>query len=177
MQLRYESEKILRWYETAADIEDRMHAEEALRRSETRYRHLFQYMPIALWQLNASKLAELFNGLRKEGVTELSQFIDQHPDFVAHAMDAVKIEEVNERMIGLLGARDASEMLGSLARFCHMHPDTFLRGLESRLRGEPTFQEETKMATLDGRVIDVLLTATRPGLSTNPDMSLVGLID
>jgi len=31
--------------------------------------------------------------------------------------------------------------------------------------------------TLDGRVIDVLKTATRPGLAGDPDLSLVGLID
>ena len=31
--------------------------------------------------------------------------------------------------------------------------------------------------TLDGRVIDVLMTATRPGLITEPDMSVMGIID
>jgi PAS domain S-box-containing protein len=159
------------------DITARKKSEEALRNSEQRYRHLFQYMPIALWQLNASKLVELFKGLRAEGVTELGSYIDQHPHFLQELMDAVKIEEVNERAIEMLGARDASEILGSLARLGHIHPDTFLRGLESRLRGEPTFQEETKVETLDGRVIDVLLTATRPGLVTDPDMSLVGIVD
>ena len=158
------------------DITARKKSEEALRNSEQRYRHLFQHMPIALWQLNASKLVELFNGLRAEGVTELRPYIDQHPDLLQQLTDAVKIEEVNERMIELLGARDASEILG-LTRFRHISPDTFLRGLESRWRGEPTHQQETKIVTLDGRVIDVLMTATRPGLITDPDMSLIGIID
>ena len=134
-------------------------------------------MPIALWQLNASKLVELFRGLRAEGVTELGPYIDQHPDFLAHAMAAVKIEEVNEPAIEMLGARDASEILGSMSRHAHIHPDAFRRGLESRFRGEPTHQEETKLVTLDGRVIDVLMSATRPGLINDPDMSLVGIID
>jgi len=88
----------------------------------------------------------------------------------------VKIEEVNERMVELMGARDASEILG-FSRFRHITPDSFLRGLESRWRGEPMYQEETKIVTLDGRVIDVLMTATRPGLLTDPDMSLMGIID
>jgi C4-dicarboxylate-specific signal transduction histidine kinase len=92
-------------------------------------------------------------------------------------MDAVKIEEVNARMIEMLGARDASEIVGSLARHCHIHPDTFLRGLESRWRGEPMYQAETKMLTLDERVIDVLLTATRPDPMADSDVSLVGIID
>jgi PAS domain S-box-containing protein len=158
------------------DITARKKSEESLRKSEQRYRHLFQHMPIALWQLNASKLVELFNGLRADGVTELRPYVDQHPGFLQQLMDAVKIEEVNKRMIELLGAGDASEIL-ELARFCHIHPDAFLRGLESRWRGEPTHQEQTKIVTLDGRVIDVLMTATRPGLIDDPDISLMGIID
>ena len=134
-------------------------------------------MPIALWQLNASKLVELFNRLRAEGMTELRPYIDEHPDFLQQLMDAVKIEEVNERSIAMLGARDASEILGPLTPFCQIHAETFLRGLESRWRGEPTHQEETKIMRLDGRVVDVVMTATRPGLISDPNMSLVGIID
>jgi PAS domain S-box-containing protein len=159
------------------DITARKMSEEALRNSEQRYRHLFQLMPIALWQLDATKLVELFKGLRAEGVTELRPYIDQHPQFLEQLMDAVTIEEVNQSTIEMLGARDASEILGSMTRFAQVHPDAFLGGLESRWRGEPTHQEETKMATLDGRVIDVLMTATRPGRTTDPAMSLVGIID
>jgi PAS domain S-box-containing protein len=158
------------------DITARKRSEEALRKSEQRYRNLFQHMPIALWQINASKLVELFKDLRAKGVTELRPYIDQHPHLLQEFKDAVKIEEVNKRMIELLGARDASEILG-LERFRHIHPDTFLRGLESRWRGEQIHQEESKIVTLDGRVIDVLMTATRPGLTTDPDMSLMGIID
>jgi C4-dicarboxylate-specific signal transduction histidine kinase len=148
----------------------------ALQKSEQRYRNLFHHMPIALWQLNASKLVELFKELRAQGVMELRPYIHQHPYVLQQLMDAVKIEEVNERMIALLGARDANEILG-LARFRNMDPDAFLRGLESRWCGEPMHQLETKITTLDGRVIDVLFAATRPGLLTDPDISLVGLID
>src|ERR1700719_3820119 len=167
----------LRFVGAVMDITARKKSEEALRNSEQRYRHLFQYMPIALLRLHASELVELLKGLRAEGATELRSYIDQHPHFLQQLMDAVKIEEANERAIEMLGARDANEILGSLTRVSHIHPDTFLRGLESRLRGEPMFQEETKLETLDGRVIDVLLTATRPALDTDPDMSLVGFVD
>ncbi len=158
------------------DITARKKSEEALRNSEQRYRHLFHQMPIALWQINASKLVELFESFRAEGVTDLRLYIDQHPHLLQQLTDAVKIEEVNERMIELMGARDASEILG-FSRFRHITPDSFLRGLESRWRGEPMHQEEAKIMTLDGRVIDVLMTATRPGLITDPGVSLMSIID
>jgi PAS domain S-box-containing protein len=159
------------------DITARMKSEQALRNSEQRYRHLFQHMPIALWQLNARNVVEVFRALRAEGVTDLGQYIKQHPGFTARIMEGVRIEEVNKRMLEMLGARDPTEVLGSLARFCHIHLDTFQLGLESRFRGEAMRQLETKIVTLDGRVIDVLLAATRPDLVNDPDVSLVGLID
>ncbi|MEA2877779.1 MAG: hypothetical protein QOF14_2975 [Hyphomicrobiales bacterium] len=159
------------------DITQRRKSEEALRNSEQRYRNLFHHMPIALWQRNARKLVELLKDLRAEGVTELRPYIDQHPHALQQFMDAVPIEEINDRAIEMLGARNASEAKEWLTRQRHTRPDSFLRGLESRWRGELVHQEETKFATLDGRVIDVLLTSIRPGLITDPDMSLIGIID
>jgi PAS domain S-box-containing protein len=158
------------------DITARKKSEESLRNSEQRYRHLFQNMPIALWQLDASEVIELFKGLRADGVAELGPYAAQHPDFLPRAMEAVKIEEVNERMIELFGARDANELLG-LSRFRHIAPETFLRGVESRWRDEPSHQQQAKIVTLDGRVIDVLMTATRPGLIGEPGLTLMGMID
>jgi signal transduction histidine kinase len=158
------------------DITARRKSEEALRNSEQRYRQLFQHMPIALWQLNTGELLEIFKRLRADGVTELRPYIDRHPDLLPQLVQAVKIEEANERMVALWGARDASEFLG-FAPSRHIDPDTILHALESRWRGEPTHQQEAKIVTLDGRVIDVLMTATRPGLTNEPGMSVMGIVD
>jgi PAS domain S-box-containing protein len=162
--------------ETNNDITARKRAEESLRKSEQRYRHLFHHMPIGLWQINSSKLIERFDRLRAEGVTELRPYIDQHPDVLQELSDAVKIEEVNEQMVKILGARDTSEILG-FERFHHINPETFLRGIESRWRGETTHQQEAKIVTLDGRAIDVVMTATRPGLVADPGITVMGIID
>jgi PAS domain S-box-containing protein len=158
------------------DITARKKSEEALRISEQRYRNLFHHMPIALWELNASKLVELFKDLRAQGVTELRPYINEHPHFLQELMDAVKIEEVNERMIALWGARDASEIM-DFSRFRYIDPETFLRALESRWRGEPTHQQEATIVTLDGRTINVIMAAARPGVIADPGMSVMGVID
>jgi PAS domain S-box-containing protein len=167
----------LRFMGAIMDITARRKAEEALRHGEQRYRHLFHYMPIALWQLDARGLLALFEELRAEGVTDLSAYLDQRPDFLDRAMDAFVVDEVNERAVVMLGARDAAELAGSVARWWRESPDTFRRALEARFRGDPTFEEETRIVTVDGRIINVLFTAARPGSFGDLGISLVGLID
>ena len=159
------------------DITGRRKAEDALRHSEQRYRHLFHYMPVALLHLNARSLMTLFEGLNAESVTDLGAHVDRHPEFLRRAMDALVVDEVNERTIQLLGARDAAELAGPVARFWQARPDTFRRALEAEFRGEPAFEEETKIVALDGRTIDVMFTQARPGPGSELGMLLVGLID
>ena len=55
--------------------------------------------------------------------------------------------------------------------------DTLQRALESRWRGEESFQEATKLVTRDDRIIDVLYSATRPQMIDGQPISLVSMID
>lgn len=159
------------------DISDRVRAQDALRQSEQRYRHLFQYMPISLWQLDTGKVVDMFKALRAEGVTDLGAHLDRHPDFLRQVMDSIVVEEVNEQTFRMFGARDASDFDRPTSWFWQKSPDTFRRAMETRFRGEPTFHEETKLVTLDGRVIDVLFTAARPGPSNDLRGSLIGVME
>jgi signal transduction histidine kinase len=159
------------------DITSRKKTEIALRDSEQRYRHLFHYMPIALWQLDARGLMELFKELRQEGVADFGAYLDQHPEFLHRAMDSLLVEEVNERTLRMFGVRDVSELAGSVARYWEKSHDTFRRAMEARFRGDSIFEEETKIVAPGGKVIDVLFTAARPGPIGDRGISLVGLID
>jgi PAS domain S-box-containing protein len=157
------------------DITERKQAEEAMRRSEQRYRHLFNYMPIALSQLDGHKLAELFAGLRAEGIADLEAYLDAHPEFLRRCMEALIVTEVNERMVQFHGVRDASELVGTTgAPAWGERPDTFRRAMVSSFRGGASFQEETKISTRDGRTVDVLFTASRVA---DLGISLIGFTD
>jgi PAS domain S-box-containing protein len=160
------------------DITARKEAEERLRNSEQRYRYLFQYMPVALMRINAKSRIDLFKDLRAQGATDLSAYLDQHPDFLRRIMDdASIIEDVNERAIEMFGARDASDLIGSPPHFWRQNPEAFRRGAESRFRGETMFQEEIKIETFDGRAIDVLVTVARPEAAADLPMNFIGLTD
>ncbi|WP_249150021.1 ATP-binding protein [Bradyrhizobium liaoningense] len=159
------------------DITDQKKANAELERSEQRYRHLFSRMPIALLQLDASRLVGLFRKLRAEGVTDLGSYFDSHPDFLRTCMDALSLQEANERAVQMFGGGAEGYHGRPLAESWRERPDTFRRAMESRFRGETNFEEETRMVTWDGRIVDVLFTTARVGPVNDLEISLVGTID
>lgn len=160
------------------DITARTVSEQALRRSEQRYRHLFHHTPVALWQLDGRPYVGIFEQLRRDGVEDLGAYIDSHPEFLSKALSALIIEEVNDYAIQMFGARDRKELIDYPTHWLWRESiDTLRRSMESRWRGEESFQETTKLVTLDGRVIDVLYTVARPPMVEGLPISLVSMID
>ena len=151
------------------DVTAHKQAYAALERSEQRYRHLFHHMPVALLQIDVRARLELLEGLRAEGVKDVIAYLDQNPDFLRRVLDAGTVEDANQRAVQMLGARDISQLIGSSASFYWEESlATFRRSLESRFRGEMTFQEEARFTTLDGRAVNVLVTIARPDPSNEP---------
>lgn len=173
--LRDEDGTIIQWYGVCVDIDDLVLAQKALQQSERRYRDLFHYMPIGLTQIDAGKLIPLFEELRDQGVTDLEAYIDEHPGFLSRAVEALEVEEVNQHIVEMFGAKNAEEMRGPIARYWQPSMATIRRSIEARYRGVEVFQEETKVAQMDGSVIDVLFKTARPGAVA--DKSLVGFVD
>src|SRR5262249_25755194 len=98
-------------------ITGRRRAEEELRSSERRYRHLFEQMPIALLQLDPRGLAEMFKSLHEQGVSDLGPYLDRNPDMLYRMMDLIIVEDVNDYAVKMFGARDRSELLGPSQSF------------------------------------------------------------
>src|SRR5262249_47222005 len=72
---------------------------------------------------------------------------------------------------------DANDLLGSTRGIWRRSPQTFLRGIESRFRGEEIFQEEMEVETLDGRVINVVVTVARPEAVGAAGINFIGFVD
>ncbi|ANB76341.1 hypothetical protein AYM40_29290 [Paraburkholderia phytofirmans OLGA172] len=161
--------------ELERDIAIRIKNENALRETEQRYRHLFHNMPVALLEMRGN--FDMYDGLRAQGISDSGAYLDQHPELFRRLVDAITIEEVNDRSVELFHARDAKELVGSAARFWSESPGTLRRALESRFRGESRFEEEMRVATLDGHVIDVLCTISRLQPISGNSPTLFGLVD
>ncbi|MCV9966723.1 PAS domain-containing protein [Pararhizobium sp. BT-229] len=175
--LRDQSGRITQWYGLSHDIDDQVRAQEALRQSEQLYRALFHYTPIPLWRVNTSQLDSLLNQVRSQGVTNLGQYMDEHPDFLKEAMDRTVIEEVNRSAVELFGARHDTDLTGPITPYWQAPSDRVRRSFEARFRGEQSHAEHAKFTTCDGRVLEGLHTAVFPSALANLGISIGSFVD
>ncbi len=158
------------------DITERRRAEEETRRSERRYRELFDQMPVALGQLDLrymnGQLAALY-GDRPPPRSEA----DIDLDFIRDILRNTPVIEVNPRAQQLFRAARREEMLVPIECFWRTRPETVRRTVLARLRGEPGYSEETKVDALDGAQIDVLYTVAFPPSSLERGTNIVAFVD
>ncbi len=76
----------------------------ALRRSQARYRILFENSPISLWEHDCSRLKVRLEEIRASGVKDLRSYFASHPDQALVCASLIRIAEVNQATLSLYGA-------------------------------------------------------------------------
>jgi PAS domain S-box-containing protein len=159
------------------DISADKKAKSAVESSEERYRSLFHVLPVALVQLDRRELAGVFEALHAEGVSDLQRYFTTHPSFYEYASHSIKVVEVNRQTVELFGARDASPLLGPVARIWSESPETIKRSMQARFQGASRFEAEMKIRTFDGELRDVLYVAHFPEAFGQEALGLGCLVD
>jgi PAS domain-containing protein len=104
-------------YTTFDEITEQRRVEQALRESESRFRTIFGESPVAIWEEDFSEVKSRFEELRRSGVTDFRSYFDRNPDEVAALAARVRVLEVNQRSVELLGADSAAHLARELPRY------------------------------------------------------------
>jgi PAS domain S-box-containing protein len=164
--------------ETNNDVTERKRAEAELGESEGRYRHIFQSAGVSIWEEDFSEVKAAIDDLKSQGLTDFSDYLAAHPDFVSHAISLVKIIDVNDTTLTLLGARSKNDLLVSLDRiFLPETREAFAGELIAIAEGHTRFEAETVLQTLDGKRLFVLFNIVFPADSATLGSVLVSMID
>jgi PAS domain S-box-containing protein len=134
-----------------------------LKASELRYKHVFDHLPIALAEVDASGLAEMFRALRQQGVTDLSPYLDEHPEFMDAALRTMKVVQSNPTHVHMMGGEREEDLLGDLTPYWDLGMPVLRKSFEARYRGEEFFQSEVTLRCLDGSTVQVLFSTARHG--------------
>lgn len=146
--LRDAEGRIVRWYGTNTDIEDRKQAEEALRESETRFRQMAENISAVFWLANpeATVLHYVSPAYRKIWGRSLKSIYDDPGAWMeaVHPDDRERLAE-DERLRAVGGRHDHSYRI--------IRPDGSLRWI--RGRAFPVFDEAGKLIRVAGIAEDI----------------------
>ncbi len=178
--LRDEQGNIVKWYGTSTDIEDRKRAEDALRRSEDRLRHVVDTIPAIVLSALPDGSVDFVNdpwlqytGLSREDSLGWRWTSTIHPDDLARTTDSWRAAllsgepaEIEERL-----RRSDGEFRWFLCRYVPVRDDSgkivkwygTCTDIEDRKQAEDTLRRNQAFFAAEAQRIGGLLETTAPG--------------
>jgi signal transduction histidine kinase/CheY-like chemotaxis protein len=138
-------------------------SEAQLKTSENRYRRMFDSAQVAIWDEDFRDVKKAFDRLRKNGVTDISIYLEQNPYAAQELASLIKINAVNQKALEVFGANNEDDIK---LNFKTLMPDRaindFRRELVAIWQGEDSFEVESKHQTFSGRALDVIVSMPIP---------------
>ena len=150
----------------------------SIKSSEERYRSIFNASGVSLWEEEHIEIYMLLEELKKTGVTNLRDYITEHPEFIGKAINCIKIVDVNQETLDLFKARDKKSFLEDMGRtFTPQSKLVFIDVLVSVFNGNNEFEAETQYKDLDGNLLNAIIKIVDPEEKEPGKTSIVSITD
>lgn len=153
-------------------------ATQILGNSERRYRNIFQSTGASIWEEDLSAVRRAMDALVEQGIMDIRAHMEASPEFLRHCVSLVRIVDVNEAAVKLVGARDTPHFMASLQNiFIAETEPSFREFLLAFYEGKSSFSYETMIRTIDGERRSILMAATFPVADGAHENVLVSIFD
>ena len=100
---------------TSTDVTKRRAAEEALRKSEQRYRTIFESAGSAIVEDDFTGVMAVLDEIRARE-SDVPRYLDEHPEVAAQTLRLIRVTDANYAAARLFGAEDPEEFLNDRVR-------------------------------------------------------------
>ncbi len=155
------------------------HRPSAAANNDARESDLFDLAPVSLWLEDYSGIFHLFEGWRRDGVSDIRAYFREDPSRVAVCSAAIKVIKVNPKTLALFEARSQEHLVENLALvFRDDMFDTHVEELGQLWDGGSHFSSHTVNYTMSGRRLDIQLNGSiLPGHEADWSRVLVSIED
>jgi len=164
---------------SCVDITEQKLAREALARSESRYRSLFEESPVSLWEEDYSAVKTYLDELRRGGVEDLRSYLEQHLECLHECSSRIDVIAVNKATLDLYDAESQEDLVEGMETIMGEGSQrTFLEQLLAIAERRPFPQMETVNWSLAGHRLNLLVDMrVVPGHEETYSRVLVSLLD
>ncbi len=144
-------------FTTCTDITAQKQSQEAVRKSESRYRRIFENTPVSIWEEDFSYLKQRIDQLTLQGITDFDTYFKVRPDELTELIDSVIIKDVNATSMKLYGC-SKEEILKGLRQF--YTPETlysFVDGFKIIANGGGHYESESIVINKEGELINLMV--------------------
>lgn len=156
----------------------RLQAEKSLRRSEERYRSIFESSAIAITELDFSLVfrEQIKVGLRD--ISDVRQYLIKKPEFLYHILQNIRVKDINPALLELFEAEKFEEVnnFSFLVGGNHSQKD-YQKLLESMAEDKPYLEGETKITTRKGNQKTIFFHLTLPRQDKKQTHVFLNMID
>lgn len=136
---------------------------EELIKQESRFYNMFKYSAVALWEEDFSEAYVVLEKLPCNTKEEYTKYLDEHPELLKELIDKIKILDINEAALTLLGVESKEQLLSSLDKLFIEESFSVLRDQFVTIAiGGYHYECETIGRRFDGAPFHILLTAFFP---------------
>jgi len=163
---------------TSEDISERKLSEELLQKNEEKYRNLFESAEVSIWNEDLSEVINVLDQLRKNGVTDLQQYLKDTPSIIIDIAAKVHVFQVNAATLKLFGAKDKGDFLYQIHKtFGPNAIEVFISELCAIWNGETSFRSEVELKRLDGSIFSAIISFKIPDNAESFKSLPVSIID
>ena len=161
------------------DIAERKRVEDNLRASENKYRSLFENATVPIWEQDFSAMQNFLNGLGNWNEQDLREYLDMHPEHLAHATSLIRVIDSNQESINIFGGYRKDKISQYLPDyFVDESWQVFKEEIASLMEGETRFESELPFLDPKGKTKRIILRlSVIPGYEHSLARVLVSFID